>query len=198
MLLFLTQNQLPIEVINKFQKPPFFFLKMSSGDWQQVWDKESQEYYYWNTKTNITTWEKPNGFLKPLIAGEKNTEPKKLIPDGMDIESKEYYDWYMEQLAENAEKEATSSFAAFQKKDEFKDLNYLGSDSNIRPAKYTRAFNQMGMYFDVSQYGKQMADQKANSTSSKAKLSKKQIDKFKKKKLERQKKSLIYRLGPDE
>ena len=173
-----------------------FFAILEMSDWQQVLDKETKEYYYWNTKTNETTWDKPKELQESKKVSSK--EPTSFaVPEGMDVNSKEYYDWYMENMSQAAEKEATNSFASFQKKDEYSDLNYLDADANIRPAKYTRAFNQMGMYFDVSQYSKEMAAQKMKPAS-KTKLTKKQVEKFKKKKIERQKQSLIFRLGPDE
>lgn len=27
--------------------------------WQAIYDEQSQEYYYWNTETQETTWEPP-------------------------------------------------------------------------------------------------------------------------------------------
>ena len=38
----------------------------SSGDWQPVWDANSKKYYYWNKKTQETSWINKTGTLTPL------------------------------------------------------------------------------------------------------------------------------------
>ena len=59
---------------------------------------------------------------------------------------------------------------------------------------YSKAFNQMSFYFDVEKY---QNERNLNRNKTVKKLSKAEIQRFKAKKLEKKRKSLIQRMGPD-
>jgi hypothetical protein len=168
-------------------------------DWQSIYDKEAKAYYYWNPKTNETTWDEPEELKneKPTETkeDEMTEEQKKAAEDYYN--SKEYYDWYMENMALQAQQTASAQFAAYSKSDKFThlDSNPL-PDSSVRLDPHEKAFNQMNFFFDVEQYQRDRAADRENGKVRK-KLSQKEIAKFKKKKIEKKRASLIARMGAD-
>ena len=195
------------------------------GDWQPVFDESAQEYYYWNTKTQETTWEKPkleqnskekdeqNGPSKEQNeAGpskdiakdsdkEKGKEPS-ADPNADYYNSKEYYEWYMNAYKEcqiqQSVAQTANSYAAAQKGNRFAELATIPGASGIdsNAAFAAREYKQMSYFFDVEKYQQERALDRMKPKVVK-KYTKKELDKFKQKKHEKKVASLLQRMGPD-
>ena len=58
-----------------------------ADQWEALWDESSQLYYYYNSVTEETTWDKPDGFVEPqadggVAAGDAATSPTHDEPTG--------------------------------------------------------------------------------------------------------------------
>jgi hypothetical protein len=176
------------------------------SNWQTVYDEAAKANYYWNPKTNETTWDEPLEIKalrqKPATskeATETTTEPTEEQKKAMEdyYNSKEYYDWYMENMTKAAQLQATSQIA-YKKADTFTDLEANPiPDSSVHMDKDRKAFNQMNVFFDVDQYQRERALDREKGKIKK-KLSAKEIQKFKKLKVEKKRLSLIERMGVDQ
>lgn len=160
-------------------------------EWQAVWDKEAEAYYYWNPSTQETTWDKPEGMEVPTgepVAGATATDGTAQDPNEY-YKSKEYYDWYMENMTLQAQQIATDTFASYKKKDQFNDLIANPTyDPTMQSDKHTRAFTQMNHYFDVEQYQLQ---RQMDRVGIKKKLTKKDLQNFRKKKLKLKREAMM-------
>ncbi|KAJ3255177.1 hypothetical protein HK103_006546 [Boothiomyces macroporosus] len=143
------------------------------SEWQSIWDKEAKAYYFWNPKTNETTWDNPlkkeaEDKEEKKEAAEKAADQKEEKKTDEDYySSKEYYDWYMENMAQMQSVQATASFSK-------KQTNYAELAMNPRDMALERA-----------------------KPKEKIQYTKKQIEAFKKKRKEKKIQSLIQRMGPD-
>lgn len=69
-------------------------------------------------------------------------------------------------------------------------------DAASHPDQNARAFRQMNFFFDVDKYQQDRALDRAKPKQN-IKLSKKQLEAFKQKKIDKKRKSLLARMGPD-
>ncbi|CAO3666627.1 unnamed protein product [Rhizopus microsporus] len=171
--------------------------------WTPVWDDNAKAYYWWNTSTNETTWVNPNvtaenqeyqsadnsNFLldpetrKNLEAGEELTEEEKLQSymqasqayTGQYYPSQDY-SMYTSQAFFNAR---TGRFTTAE------DANRLNPENLSIENRATR---QMQFYFDVDAYTEQRNRQRMMEKGTKRKLTRKEIEYFKKMKQEKKNK----------
>jgi hypothetical protein len=164
--------------------------KVLMGDWQAIWDKEAKANYYWNPKTNETTWDNPEE--------EESIKPQSEATQEQKLEeyykSKEYYDWYMQQMNIQAQQQASQTFQDF-KQEKYKDLISNISYDSTSHASYQKDIKHMSAYFDVEKYQRERAQDRAKPQQQK--LTKKQVDQYKKRNKEMKMKKLIERMGTD-
>ena len=174
--------------------------------WTATWDANNQAYYWWNTITYETTWEDPFLKLDNKNKEEKEGKEEKDEKDEKDNEregssttapdtnfssttlpyyqqqqpqQQEYPDYaqpqdytYLTQAHFNAR---TGKFQAAS------DMERLNPE---RMSMESRATRQMNYYFDVDNYTEQR-NALGVSPGSKQRLSKKELNKYKKAKLEK-------------
>ncbi|KAJ3304971.1 hypothetical protein HDV03_002201 [Kappamyces sp. JEL0829] len=189
--------------------------KGKSEKWQAVFDEVAQEYYYWNETTNETTWTKPPELetaaassklkiTKPANDGGKDESapaPGEAAPNSDYYSSKEYYDWYMNAMAEaqiqQSATQTAASYAAAQKGDRFAELASLGITGVDNASQVSsKEYKQMSYFFDVEKYQQERALDRMQPKVVK-KYTRKEVEKFKKKKHEKKVASLLQRMGPD-
>ncbi|GAA94917.1 uncharacterized protein L969DRAFT_25759 [Mixia osmundae IAM 14324] len=60
--------------------PPVIIPAATHGDWTAVWDKQAQAYYFWNKKTQETTWVNP--VQVPAEASTSTATVQSTVPAG--------------------------------------------------------------------------------------------------------------------
>ncbi|KAG0945454.1 hypothetical protein G6F57_003977 [Rhizopus arrhizus] len=173
--------------------------------WTPVWDDNAKAYYWWNTVTNETTWNDPN----PLATGyghEQNDsvgssfdpETKRKLEAGEELTEEEKLRSYTQQSGSNY----PSYYPPTQ---DYSQLYSTQAHFNARTGKFTthedvarlnpenlsienRATRQMQFYFDVDAYTEQRNRQRLLDNGTKRKLTRKEVERFKKKKQEKKNK----------
>ncbi|KAI7851487.1 hypothetical protein BDC45DRAFT_515878 [Circinella umbellata] len=156
--------------------------------WIATWDENNQAYYWWNTVTYETTWEDP--FLKLDDNKEgKDKERQESSTAGPNPSSSSanlsYYQQQQEQYPYYPQQEDYTYQAHFNTRTgKFQAASDLERLNPERMSLESRATRQMNYYFDVDSYTEQR-NSLGVSQSSKQRLSKKDLQKYKKAKLEK-------------
>lgn len=180
--------------------------------WQAAFDPEANDYYYWNTETKETTWTKPTELNESKTSTESGSKKGKEVDEAsgkvdnaVDAKaeeyyaSKEYYDYYMatmqEQQIQASIAETSASFAKGQKGvgDRYASLS---TDQIVLNSSQTKEHKQMSYFFDVEKYQQERALDRLK-TKVKVKYTKKQLEKFKRDKIDLKRKKLIEKMGAD-
>ncbi|KAG2221407.1 hypothetical protein INT45_012658 [Circinella minor] len=168
--------------------------------WIATWDENNQAYYWWNTVTYETTWEDP--FLKlddnkegkegkegeegkdkerqesPTVAGPNPSFSSANLPYYQQQQQQQQYPYYPQQEDYTYQAHFNTRTGKFQAASDLERLN------PERMSLESRATRQMNYYFDVDSYTEQR-NSLGVSQSSKQRLSKKELQKYKKAKLEK-------------
>lgn len=172
-------------------------------EWQAVWDESAAEHYYWNPKTQETTWNKPESMkdieLPIPVAKAKEALSEAQVKQQEYYSSKEYYEWYtrqaQEQQIQQSIAQTSASFAQAQKgNNRFSDLQTASTLHDSASHASTREYKQMSYFFDVEKYQEERALDRMKPKVVK-KYTKGQVDQFKKKKHEKKVASLLMRMG---
>ncbi|KAI9259297.1 hypothetical protein BY458DRAFT_517401 [Sporodiniella umbellata] len=157
-----------------------------SATWTAVWDENYKAYYWWNTATNETTWTDPNAPDLDQEAKEE-TKAQERIKDYSKANqaingqqpyfpSPDYSHLYTSQAHFNSR---TGRFTTQE------DASRLNPESMSIENRATR---QMQFYFDVDAYTEQRNKQKLMDQGIKRKLTRKEVEYFKKMKQEKKNK----------
>jgi hypothetical protein len=170
------------------------------GDWQQFWDKEAKAHYYWNSKTNETTWDEPESLKKKEKQEDSTEKPIESVQPTKEMEeyfkSKEYYDWYMQHMNAQAQQSAAQTYMQFKQESKYQDLIANPIYDAASHVSYSKDIKHMSAYFDVEKYQRERALDRSQPKNQ-PKLSKKQIEQFKKRNKEKKVKKLLERMGAD-
>ncbi|GAA5988363.1 hypothetical protein JCM5350_004414 [Sporobolomyces pararoseus] len=186
----------------------------NAGDgWQAVFSPEANAWYFWNSKTNETTWENPKQSKKaqaesastsvpttepstssapqPPLPSEEPTTSDGLPPIDPDLA------WLDPSAAARGGSSTTSAQSArFNAR-----TGRFQVDSKLTPDRisdYQRSHRQQEAYYDVKGWEQQLegkglkrgGDESENAEGSRKRPSSKQVEKFKQQKQEKKKKKL--------
>ncbi|KAI9254565.1 hypothetical protein BDA99DRAFT_607278 [Phascolomyces articulosus] len=149
--------------------------------WTPAWDSNNQAYYWWNTATFETTWIDPYA---------KQDDDDNKVPHEDDASSYDNRNYLSEQQYPSYPSEDHSyTFQAHfnTRSGKFQAASDLDRLNPERLSIESRATRQMKYYFDVDTYTEQRNKQYSLGVSqgSKQRLSKKELEKYKKAKLEK-------------
>lgn len=164
----------------------------SNGDWEAVYDPQTNAYYFANSKTGETTWENP---LIPSQPSTSRTAPKPL-PDlgGIDPELA-YLDPQMAKVIHAHSSQTEPRFTArFNAKTGRFEADPTRDPSRV--SEYARARSQAEAFFDVAGWEKTLEkhngripgtskETRAAALEQGKKLSKAQLNQFKLQKMEK-------------
>ncbi|KAG1473411.1 hypothetical protein G6F56_000967 [Rhizopus delemar] len=150
-----------------------------SATWTPVWDENYKAYYWWNTVTNETTWNDPNGTNQDQEAKEEQKAQER-IKNYTQSNQQPYFpspdSLYTSQAHFNSR---TGRFTTQE------DISRLNPEVMSIENRATR---QMQFYFDVDAYTEQRNKQRMMDQGTKRKLTRKEVDYFKKMKQEKKNK----------
>ncbi|KAI8143760.1 hypothetical protein BJV82DRAFT_514131 [Fennellomyces sp. T-0311] len=142
------------------------------GQWTAAWDENAQAYYWWNMVTYETTWENPY----------EKTETTNREREASGSQSPAAYPAYPTQ-------DYSYTFQAYfnSRTGKFQAANDVDRLNPERMSIENRATRQMQYYFDVDAYTEQRNRDRSLglSKASKQRLTKKEIDRYKKAKMEK-------------
>ncbi|KAI9323880.1 hypothetical protein BX666DRAFT_1847276 [Dichotomocladium elegans] len=167
----------------------------SFSSWAIAWDATSQAYYWWNTVTNETTWENPSQKPQPQPHEVSTKESKGTATSAVDATldttaAADSADAPPTPSITSSLADSTHTFYAHfnARTGKFQttvDINRINPE---RMSIENRATRQMQYYFDVDAYMEQRNLEKRMGISmkgTKRRLTKKEIDRFKKNKQEK-------------
>ncbi|KAI8912545.1 hypothetical protein EDD86DRAFT_245438 [Gorgonomyces haynaldii] len=156
---------------------------------QDVEEKQEVEDQGQETDVNETQKEE-----QKTVDGDRN---KQLTQEEIDYyNSQEYYNWYMQNYAgaDPEQDKQKLKNEAFVHMANLQDV-YVAPTGN--QYDYSKAMRQMSFYFDVDKYQRERALEILSGKDKQKKLTKKQVEHYKKKNKEKKIKSLLRRMGPD-
>jgi hypothetical protein len=177
--------------------------------WTPVWDDNAQAYYWWNTKTNETTWINPAKAVEDPAAVQTQAtanNPLDFLLDRIDNVVKKELDGQEDQTANQSYQDYAQYYDPYYQQEE----GYTAqAHFNARTGRFTtqsdadrlnpdhlsihaRAKRQMENYFDVDSYTEQRNAQRsmieAGRVAKKKPLTRKEVEYFKKMKKEKKSK----------
>ena len=117
------------------------------GDWEEHWDDASNAYYFVNSSTNETTWERPEGFPEVDEGDVRNTEGEKYVEG--DSGDGDYVDAESSEAEEEGEgREEGEEVVWEQHFDDDSELHYYvhpesGSTTWTRPNRFMSAVEDL-------------------------------------------------------
>merc|ERR1711939_1073938 len=170
---------------------------IKKGDWTAIWSQEAQMYYFWNSKTNTTTWE------NPLAKGGDEAEARESSA------AREHEEEQEEGLPEITpdlayldptlarQRSGAAGVPAFTAQFNRRTGRFTGSDAaHLTPDRisdFSRGERQQQAFYDVDSWRAQLegrARKEAGEGCKPEKVTKKDLERFKAQKEARKKRRL--------